>query len=291
MKTNYATTATAPSVYVTKNRQRIKQYNNTVYLNNGDEFELEFFNPTTGKVLAKIELDGKSIGSGIVLRPGERVFLERYLNEARKFLFETYKVNGSSEEVKQAIALNGIVSVKFYNEQPPVNIYQHCNSAITYSNPWTTTGSPYNNPTFTTSNSRGIVGAATSASYFSSEVKSTDINDLGFMDMDLERSVEPTSTRRMKSKSMFKSPGVSIFEKDNTEIETGRLEKGSHSNQSFTYDSTKFNYFYTWMTEWKILPLSQKVLTKEDLAVFCTNCGTKRKKESHKFCPNCGEKF
>lgn len=290
MKTNYATTVTAPSVYVTKDRKRIKQYNETVYLNNGDEFELEFFNPTTGKVLAKIELDGKSIGSGIVLRPGERVFLERYLNDARKFLFETYKVNGSSEEVKQAIALNGVVSVKFYNEQPPVVYTSYVNSTVTYASPpWTTTGTPYPGPTFTTcsyapdSLSRGVSGQATSANFFSSEVKSSNagessgFGDLGFMD--LERSVEPR--RRGFSKSL----------KSSKEIETGRLEKGSHSNQSFTYDSTKFNSYHTWMNEWKILPLSQKVLTKEDLKVFCTNCGTQRKKESHKFCPNCGEKF
>jgi hypothetical protein len=260
MKTNYATTVTAPSVYVTKDRKRIKQYNNTVYLNNGDEFELEFFNPITGNVLARIELDGKSIGSGIVLRPGERVYLERYLNEARKFLFETYKVNGSSEEVKQAIALNGVVSVKFYTEQPPLNNYLY-NSTVTYSNPWTTTtGSPYNDIPKT---------------------KVTMDDRLGFTDIDLDRSFDNKPRSRGFSKSL----------KLSKEIETGRLEKGSHSNQTFTYDSTKFNSYFTWMTEWKILPLSQKVLTKEDLKVFCTNCGTQRKKESHKFCPNCGEKF
>jgi hypothetical protein len=59
----------------------------TVYLNNGDEFEIELFNPTISKVMAKIDLNGISIGPGVVLRPGERVFLERYINEAKKFLF------------------------------------------------------------------------------------------------------------------------------------------------------------------------------------------------------------
>lgn len=284
---NYATTATAPTVYVTKNRQRIKQYNNSVYLNNGDEFELEFFNPTTGKVLAKIELDGKSIGSGIVLRPGERVFLERYLNEARKFLFETYKVNGSNDEVKQAIALNGVVSVKFYNEEPSrVSYYS---SSITYTNG--TTGSPYV-PTFTTTSnsSRGIVDISASASSFVnySDTPKTEVNleSLGFMDMNLER-----STNQTRSKKSFKSPDISRFERDMSTVETGRVEKGSHSNQSFTYDSTRFNSYHTWMTEWKILPMSEKLLLKEDLSVFCTECGTKRKKDSHKFCPNCGNKF
>ena len=71
-----------------KGRKSIK--NGKVFLTDGDEFEIELFNPTQNKVLAKIELNGKSIGSGIILRPGERVFLERYLDEAKKFLFETY---------------------------------------------------------------------------------------------------------------------------------------------------------------------------------------------------------
>ena len=80
--------STEPTAFVTKGRQRVKQYNNdSVYLNNGNEFELELFNPTTSKVMAKIELNGISIGAGIVLRPGERVFIERYLDEAKKFMF------------------------------------------------------------------------------------------------------------------------------------------------------------------------------------------------------------
>ena len=117
MKTTVNMAATAPSAYVTKGKQRIKQYDKSVYLNNGDEFEIELFNPTQNKVLAKIEINGNNIGgSGIVLRPGERVFLERYLNEAKKFLFETYKVNGSNSDVLKAIENNGDLSVKFYSE-------------------------------------------------------------------------------------------------------------------------------------------------------------------------------
>jgi hypothetical protein len=78
---------------------------------------------------------------------------------------------------------------------------------------------------------------------------------------------------------------------DSAPLETGRVEKGSNSNQDFSYDSTRFNSYYSWNYTWKILPESQKPLVKEDLKVFCHNCGSKRKKSSHKFCPNCGQKF
>jgi hypothetical protein len=57
-----------PQSFITKSKQRLKQHIDTVYLNNGDEFEIELFNPTQNKVLAKIELNGKSIGNGKIGR-------------------------------------------------------------------------------------------------------------------------------------------------------------------------------------------------------------------------------
>ena len=55
MKVNLqAQRVTVPTVFVTKGRQRVKQYGNTIYLKNGDEFEIELFNPTTGKVLKEL---------------------------------------------------------------------------------------------------------------------------------------------------------------------------------------------------------------------------------------------
>ena len=73
--------------------------------------------------------------------------------------------------------------------------------------------------------------------------------------------------------------------------ETGRIEMGDHSNQMLEYDNTRFYSWPTWTSKWKILPTSQKAYVREDLAVYCTGCGAKRKRTSHKFCPHCGTKF
>ena len=305
---SHTTTNGAPVAFVTKGRQRLKQFENTVYLNNGDEFEIELFNPTQNKVLAKIELDGKSIGSGIVLRPAERVFLERYLDIARKFLFETYKVTGSNEQVKQAIAKNGGLSVKFYNEYITPT-YPHTlwggngiyfgstnTFGTEYSN-YSTTNMPFGSTiTNTNSTSTGLNSAVgstlTSNNFFhdstasNSGTKTLRTSGLGevttdsmsFMSQDLERKTSPIRSPKTRSKL-------------SKEIETGRVEKGSSSNQNFTYDSTSFLSYPSWTSEWKILPTSQKMLVKEDLQVFCTQCGIKRKKDSHKFCPSCGAKY
>ena len=241
-----------PQSFITKGKQRLKQHIDTVYLKNGDEFEVELFNPTHNKVLAKIEMNGNSIGNGIILRPGERVFLERYLDEAKKFLFETYVVNGNNEEVKQAIANNGDVVIKFYDEVK-IPTYNVNSGTVTINNPnfgWgsTTTGSPYyGNATFTTSGTN---------LFYNSSLTSSTIN-----------------TNSLRS------------------LETGRVEKGSNSNQSFTYDSSSFNSYPATTNWWKIKPKSTQVVTKEDLVTYCTECGSKRKKDTHKFCPQCGTKF
>ena len=260
-----------PQSFITKSKQRLKQHTDTVYLNNGDEFEIELFNPTQNKVLSKIEINGISIGSGIILRPGERVFLERYLDEAKKFLFETYVVNGNNQEVKNAIINNGDVTIKFFDE-----VVKFPKPAI-YGNPiWVNSFGTYNkypssNPTInpyevTFTNSPQPIGTmTTSAAFFSN-------NTLSF-----EKDIVFNSLKTKKS-----------LKRD---VETGRVEKGSKSDQSFTYDNSSFNSYPSYTNWWKIKPVSQQILVKEDLKVFCTECGSKRKKDSHKFCPQCGTKF
>jgi len=257
-----------PQSFITKSKQRLKQHIDTVYLNNGDEFEIELYNPTQNKVLSKIELNGASIGNGIVLRPGERVFLERYLDDAKKFLFETYVVNGNNEEVQRAIAKNGDVVVKFFDEIKPQ----------TYSSPFISSGS--NTVTWTNSTTTGG---------YSFPTYTNNVNTQYFTNTSVGGSFDGT----ISTNSFFNNSNS--IKKELTSptrhIETGRVEKGSDSNQTFTYDNSSFNSYPTKTNWWKIKPNSTKVLVREDLVVYCTECGAKRKKENHKFCPHCGTKF
>jgi len=260
-----------PQSFITKSKQRLKQHTDTVYLNNGDEFEIELFNPTQNKVLSKIEINGISIGNGIILRPGERVFLERYLDEAKKFLFETYVVNGNNEEVKNAIANNGDITIKFFDEM------------VLFHNPLR-----YNQP----------IWANLSNTFGDSRVNTT-INPY---EVTFTSSSQPIGKTTTYNNAFFSSNTLS-FEKDivfnslktkkseKRDVETGRVEKGSKSDQSFTYDNSSFYSYPSHTNWWKIKPVSQQILVKEDLKVFCTECGSKRKKDSHKFCPQCGTKF
>ena len=241
-------------LFRSKGKQRLKQHVDTVYLNNGDEFEIELYNPTQNKVLAKIELNGNSIGSGIILRPGERVFLERYLNESKKFLFETYVVNGNNEEVQKAIVKNGDVTVVFYNEIS-VGTSNSSSGTITINNPytWTTNPAYFTYTTCTNTNT-----------YYNTNFSLT------------------SGTNAFYQKTVT-SP--------TRHVETGRVEKGSDSEQTFTYDNAQFYSYPSQTNWWKLKPQSTKPFVSEDLVVYCTECGAKRKKDNHKFCPHCGTKF
>ena len=260
-----------PESFITKGKQRLKQHENTVYMDNGDEFEIELFNPTQNKVMAEIELNGVTLKSGIVLRPGERVFLERFLDTPEKFKFDTYFVNGNNSDVVDAISKNGKVNVKFYGQKIHFNgssiNWNTCTSSWnTFTTP--TTNYFYDSQIYIPSTTTGTVTYGTTNANFTSGIVNTSNSFLSQSSIS-----EPTPLRKSKS------------------LETGRVEKGSKSDQSFTYDQTTFNTYSSWTSEWYIKPKSTKPVMKEDLVVYCTECGSKRKKDTFRYCPHCGNKF
>ena len=72
-------------------------------------------------------------------------------------------------------------------------------------------------------------------------------------------------------------------------IETGRVEEGSSSDQKFKYINKDFSYFPFHTVEVKMLPVSQKVNTVEEIKRYCTQCGGKLSK-TDRFCSQCGTK-
>ena len=117
------TTHPHPEAYITVNKKRIRQYGKNVYMDNKQEFEIELYNPTQNKVLAVITLNGtKMTGGGVVIKPGQRIFLERYLDSNNKFLFDTYEVE-STNEILDAISNNGDIQINFYNEEQNITFF------------------------------------------------------------------------------------------------------------------------------------------------------------------------
>lgn len=88
----------------------------SVYLNDGEEFQIELHNPLTECVLADIKLNGNSISkAGLVLRPGERFYLDCFIDDKKKFVFSTYEVE-DTDEAMESISKNGLLEVFFFRE-------------------------------------------------------------------------------------------------------------------------------------------------------------------------------
>ena len=247
---------------------RLKTDNSKVYLKDKQEFQIELFNGDVVTKLAKISINGKLIStSGIVLKPGQRVYLERYLDDNHKFKFETYEVD-NSQESKAAISYNGDIEVSFYNEKV-VNPPYILSRGITFNSL-----NDYINST-----SRGNIN-----SFF------TDVSNTGSLSGMQTNSLKQSSIASLRSVDSPIEVTMDWMEQEKS-IETGRVEKGNKSNQSFITYNGDFEWIASQIVKIKLLPISQKQLEAKDLATYCTECGTKNKGNKFKFCPKCGTKY
>lgn len=284
-----------PTAHITVNRNRLKLYDSNVYLKSGSTFEIELWNPKTTRVLAKIMINGVNVSSGgIIVNPGQRVYLERFLDVDRKFLFNTYEIENSVEAV-EAAQLNGLVKIEFFDEQV---VYPSCHTTQWIYGAGTITISPpqplYRNDYFFGTTNTGGVGQAIGSTLnnaTSSFTSSPDVNcymnnatlsnnasqdSLNFCDFsaDLEQSHAPR-TRSKLSKSS---------------LETGRIEQGGKSDQQLVDTYGSFNSWACNTYSYRILPESTKPIEVGEVRRKCPNCGAKVK--SHwKACPICSAKL
>lgn len=257
----YSTSNPTPTAHITVSRNRLKLYGENVYMKDGTSFEIELWNPRSNRVLAKISINGVSVsGGGIVVNPGQRVYLERFLEEDRKFKFSTYEAENSAEG-RAAIANNGLVTVEFYDET-----FQQKN--------WVFYGGTANpiNPTF-----------ATNQCFFNSTLTDGENNvvgmsDNGSLEMNMMDCEDNVSDRIPIGRNLSKS---------SRSIETGRIEKGERSNQKLVDTYGEFSTFACAYYTVKILPESQKPAEIGEIRSYCTGCG-RRWRSGENFCPTCG---
>jgi hypothetical protein len=124
-----------PEAYIASKKNRLKIYGGSqVYLNDKQEFEIELFNPMNITIGVKFEINDMVISNNLlVLRPGMRYYLDRYINEAKKLTFQTYEVP-RDDKAMAAIAKNGLVKISFFKEYFPST------SMGTYNFGWTGSG-------------------------------------------------------------------------------------------------------------------------------------------------------
>lgn len=305
------------------NKSLLKEYSNSsneriVYMNDGSEFQIQIFNSKSYTIGVGFSFNDEYDSSYqlLVLRPGERVWLDRYLNKENKLLFSTYEV-GTSKAVKEAIKNNGKITIKFYKERqyeqhytitstPWYNVNYNTYTGDTikeYSSALTTdinTNSYLNvnkaslnaklNDDYSNINSSiqfcnnsldlnsNVTGTATSAATYTSYGATIQTNAC----IDKSTSTNDSISTYNTSKPLRKVRSRSM--------ETGRIESGSHSNQKFNKVYNNFETFPFKTETILILPTSRKPVTPNDLEKkYCYNCGRKLNKK-FTYCPFCGAK-
>lgn len=265
----------------------IKEYKNsnserTVYLNDGTEFQIYLKNPYQTHLGIRIYVNNQSIGNMLVLKPGQSFWLDRFVNENKRFLFSTYQVENSAE-MKYAIDKNGWVKIEFYHEKEN-KPFQYNPASITWYNGNDNGGyNLYSSTTGSASNVKSVNTVLNATSCYYDAASTITASSACTDRCEIDAAVDTLDLDINANRSLHK--------RSKRSIETGRVEKGSRSNQEFEYCDIDFEY-YSFKTESiHILPTSQKkVNVEETRRKYCSQCG-KKVSPKDKFCSNCGAKL
>jgi Zn finger protein HypA/HybF involved in hydrogenase expression len=254
-----------PSAIITVAGSERKIYeNDQIYLQNGENFEIRFFNPLQEKIGVEIIFNGINKNDGyLILNPGQDIILDRFLGEQKKMLFETYKIDASNPVAVEAAKSNGLIKFNFYKEQ--------VNHNIIYTNYYY-----YSNPI------NGNFGSGTLGGNYYHSTDTTPIGNYGTLTSDINYSDNvQCSTSRSFSKSI----------KASKSIETGRIEKGENSAQQLKTVNCEFEYFPFHSISYLLLPNSAKLTEVREIRNYCDQCSYRIRKQTWKYCPKCGNKL
>ena len=255
----------------------------TYYLNDKDEFEIELTNLETSSCKLRIKLNGKYISNGgLVLDPGQHYFLERHIEVDRKFEFSTYNVE-DTEEIDKAIAENGLLEIEFYRESFPIE-HKYCSpytNPNVYPRPFTWEGDILTNDntwwTDLAGEFTGISGMSAPSMYSARGTRCSNPAEPQMAMSMIEDSGEVLTTACFASAPMK---------------ETGRIKQGSHSEQKFGRSYQKFEHTPSHVVTYKLLHMSLKPITVNDLEKrYCQKCGLRRKKSTWICCPACTTRY
>lgn len=266
--------------YLSIKNSRAKAYDKKYYLQNNTEFEIELFNPNQFAICAEITINGNTEDYTLILQPGMRYFLDRFLGIDKKLKFETYEVEAGNTAVEKAIALNGVVQVNFYEEikrTAPIK-------PVAFSKGRSGTGNIGGYPNRSYFSSQDIPTDNSNFSLFSMRSDVSNYNPDSFVTTTISTNQEQIINTVNYSDDF--SQGTPISKTLDNVKETGRVQEGSQSNQEFKMSDAKFQTYAFNSVSFQILPFSDKPEDQE-VAMYCCSCG-RRSKMTEKFCPKCG---
>lgn len=253
-----------PSAWIVNSSDRGRKSikNGKVYLKDSEEFQIELFNPLQECVLADIKLNGNSISeSGLVLKPGQRFYLDCFIDDKKKFIFNTYDVENNTESLN-AISKNGGLEVFFYKESVvSINNWRNKLNTIViekhypnYQPFWYTTPNIYSGSTITTGGyyANGLGGYA------------NNLTNIGTTTNNVVNTSSYTSNGSVDLSNVIGSL-TSTSMPISSSIETGRVEKGEKSKQKFDTIDMDFDNYYISSTILELLPESRKPVDTKKL--------------------------
>lgn len=261
---------TVPSAWIVnsndRGRKSIKK--GKVYLSDKEEFQIELFNPLQDCVLADIKLNGNSISkSGLVLNPGQRFYLDCFIDDKKKFIFDTYEVD-DTDETAQAIAKNGLLEVFFYKE----SVVTLQNWSDRFNRILTTRTYPYwVYPTYPYWGNTVTIGApycgiGTINTFTTTNLTSGSI-DLSNLNTSTGNAYYSSNTMAINSSYTNNVSLTSAIGGSAKSIETGRIGKGDNSKQKFESVDMDFDKYYIASTILQILPESRRPIETKEIKV------------------------
>jgi len=276
-----------PECDILVNKQKRKTYGkkkNKVYLNDGDNIQLHLFNPLYHRIGVQLEFNGELEEKMLIINPGQKVLLDRFVDTKKKIKFGTYFIDGNDKSVKDAIKKNGNMKIHFWSEKIKPMIYSGVEGLR--------------------GNVDNIGNFGGGLPHFTNTNLSTNLWEPTYYNSSIKCSGDLTN---------FNSNSISNY---SDEIqpklkETGRIEKGKKSNQKMKeIDFEPDKIFY--VKDFKLLPFSKlkdkkkktSLTTKPksisvdihnsyyrstDHRIYCSNplCGYRVRNRSWKFCPIC----
>jgi len=306
------------------NKQKRKLYGkkkNKIYLNNGDYIQINLANYNTYRIGVQLELNGNIESNILVLNPGEKILLDRFIDNNSKIKYDTYFIDGNDIRSKNAVSKNGKLKIHFWNETITTIYHGDCyNTTGVNSTPSTLLYSQSDisglsgpiGPTGPT----GTLGHTVTGINGTVDIVSSNniVTDISTNNVFYNTTTTNSNSRiyesnvfndQLKSKLSNKSPKLE---------ETGRISKGEKSKQKTTTVSfTPSDIFH--VESFKLIPFSkmkkksQKLnfnnnlrtttvdnLTKNkntDHRTYCDNplCGYRVRNRNWKFCPICSNEI
>jgi hypothetical protein len=284
------------------NGKILREFKDTVYIPFGSEYSFLLKNLHTQRALVNIYIDGENvIEGGLVLNAGQEVDLERYvkngnLSAGNKFKF--IERTNSIEQHRGVKLEDGLVRIEFQFElpRPVVNISDTMWRTDTDKFRYTgITGSPYNTPWYSTTNTNAGVSGSTGDRFTLTASGATSQMNVG----GVLRGVDYSKGEATKAAA---SAAINSVVPQSGEIHDGSATMdwcdvgitvpGSKSTQSFqtvtmgAMESQKHSIVLKLLGETPDNELVRNPVTVKHKPK-CVTCG-KQNKATAKFCSECG---